>query len=38
MGCDFVRIDFNEHLGDNPELLGGTFRGFEGELKAFNCP
>ena len=38
MGSDFVRIDINEHLGDEPRVHGGRFCGHEGDVYKFDCP
>jgi len=38
MGCDFVRVDINEHLGNEAEVYGGTFKGHEGDPYKFDCP
>jgi hypothetical protein len=38
MGCDFVRVQIYEHLGNEPSALGGTFVNNAGAIHSFNCP
>jgi len=37
MGCDFVRVHVDEHLGNQSGSYGGTYKGFVGDTHSFKC-